>query len=104
MNVFRKVYYPVIALVTALILFQACGGNKDGAEAIAAIPDSVSYNFDIRPILSDKCLACHGPDANKRKAGLRMDDPQSAFAALKENPGAHALVAGNPNCRRHFFA
>ncbi len=103
MNVFRNVYCPVIALVIALVLFQACGGNKDGAEAIAAIPDSVSYNFDIRPILSDKCLACHGPDANKRKAGLRMDDPESAFAALKENPGAHALVAGKPEMSQAFL-
>jgi hypothetical protein len=46
--------------------------------------------------LSDKCLACHGPDANKREAGLRLDMAESAFAALKENPTAHALVAGKP--------
>ena len=36
------------------------------------IPEEISYNFDIRPILSDKCLACHGPDANKREAGLAI--------------------------------
>src|SRR6476646_11723924 len=52
----------------------------------------ISYNFDIRPILSDKCFSCHGPDANKRQAGLRLDIAKIAYDALKEHPGAHALV------------
>ena len=52
-----------------------------------ALPETVSYNFDIRPILSDKCYACHGPDANKRKAGFRLDIADSAFAPLKETKG-----------------
>src|SRR6266566_4114540 len=34
---------------------------------------AVDYNRDIRPIFSDNCYACHGPDQNKRKAGLRLD-------------------------------
>lgn len=57
----------------------------------------ISYNFDIRPILSDKCFACHGPDANKREAGLRLDDPESAYKSLAENPGMHAIVPGKPD-------
>ncbi len=61
-----------------------------------ALPETVSYNFDIRPILSDKCYACHGPDANKRKASLRLDIADSAFAPLKETKGAFAIVAGKP--------
>lgn len=67
------------------------------------MPDEVSYNFDIRPILSDKCLACHGPDANKREAGLRLDIAENAFQALKENPTAHALVAGKPELSEAFL-
>ncbi|MDF2159327.1 PSD1 and planctomycete cytochrome C domain-containing protein [Algoriphagus sp. CAU 1675] len=58
--------------------------------------DQVSYNFHIRPILSDKCFACHGPDANKREANLRLDTPEGAFSALKDSPGKYALVAGKP--------
>lgn len=58
--------------------------------------DEISYNFKVRPILSDKCYACHGPDANKRKAGLRLDIAEEAYKALKDNPDAHALVPGNP--------
>ncbi|MDP4284582.1 MAG: PSD1 and planctomycete cytochrome C domain-containing protein [Bacteroidota bacterium] len=61
-----------------------------------AMPDQVSYNFSIRPILSDKCFKCHGPDANKREAGLRLDIPDSAFAPLKETKGAFALVPFKP--------
>ncbi|OJV21816.1 MAG: hypothetical protein BGO21_24940 [Dyadobacter sp. 50-39] len=76
--------------------FQSCD-NQSGGTVGEKLPEQVSYNFDIRPILSDKCLACHGPDANKREAGLRLDDPASAFAALKDNPKGHALVAGKPD-------
>ena len=57
--------------------------------------DQLSYNFHIRPILSDNCFACHGPDANKREAGLRLDTEEGAYAALKENPSAHAVVPGD---------
>ena len=58
--------------------------------------EQLSYNFHIRPILSDKCFACHGPDANKREANLRLDTEAGAFAALKDSPGKFALVAGKP--------
>jgi hypothetical protein len=52
--------------------------------ASAATAD-VSYNRDIRPILSDKCFACHGPDANARQAELRLDRRDDALRAL--SPG-----------------
>ena len=57
---------------------------------------AVSYNRDIRPILSDKCFSCHGPDANKVKAGLRLDLPSRAFAELEKNKGHFAIVPGFP--------
>ncbi len=58
--------------------------------------DAISYNFQVRPVLSDKCYACHGPDANKREAGLRLDIEEEAYKALKDNPKAHAIVPGKP--------
>ena len=58
-------------------------------------PDVVSYNFHVRPILSDKCFACHGPDASKREAGLRLDMAESAYSKLKDGKG-FAIVPGNP--------
>lgn len=60
------------------------------------IPHEIDYNFHIRPILADNCFACHGPDAKKRKAGLRLDIAEEAYKALKENPGSHAIVPKKP--------
>ena len=51
----------------------------------------ISFDGDIRPILSDKCYACHGPDKKKRKADLRLDIKESAFA---DRGGYFAIVPG----------
>lgn len=53
----------------------------------------ISFDSDIRPILSDKCYACHGPDKKKRKANLRLDIKESAFA---QRDGYPAIVSGKP--------
>ncbi|MCP4849813.1 MAG: DUF1553 domain-containing protein [Verrucomicrobiaceae bacterium] len=54
---------------------------------------AVQYNRDVLPILADKCLACHGPDASKRKAKLRLDEQESAYA---QRDGLRSIVPGKP--------
>ncbi|MDA7605421.1 DUF1553 domain-containing protein [Verrucomicrobiales bacterium] len=57
---------------------------------------AVSFNDQIRPILADRCFACHGPDSAARKAGLRLDREEFAKAALAET-GNVPIVAGHAN-------
>jgi hypothetical protein len=99
----KRFVISIVVLATVLYGLQACNFNSETAVTSEHIPDKISYNFDIRPILSDKCFSCHGPDGNKREAGLRLDIEKNAFEALKENPGAHALVAGKPNLSEAFL-
>ncbi len=66
-----------------------------GSTSASSMPDEVDYNYHIRPILSDRCFKCHGPDANKREADLRLDTEAAAYAALKDNPKLHAIVPGD---------
>lgn len=66
------------------------------AAAEEKLSGEVDYNLHVKPILSDKCFACHGPDENKREAGLRLDLQEEAYAALKDDRSRHAIVPGNP--------
>jgi len=62
----------------------------------ARTPEKVVYNRDIRPILSDNCFACHGPDKNKRQSGLRLDLRDEAVkskAIVPGKPDQSALIA-----------
>jgi hypothetical protein len=60
------------------------------AALLAALPAfgaKVDYNEDVRPILSENCFYCHGPDGNKRKAKLRLDVREAALEKKAFVPG-----------------
>jgi len=62
----------------------------------AARPRKVRFSRDIRPLLSDRCYQCHGPDAGTRMAGLRLDVREDAVAVRKDG-GSPAIVPGDPS-------
>ena len=86
-------YY--IAICIGFVLFS-CGTDKPEAILIAekTLPEVVDFNYHIKPILSDRCFACHGPDANNQKAGLRLDVADSAYAVMRSGTGK-AIVKGS---------
>ena len=55
--------------------------------------DKVSFNYEVRPILSDKCFHCHGPDPENREKKLRLDIPEGAYKALKK--GMYPIKPGD---------
>ena len=80
--------FAVVATFAAFCLNQFLAGvSADGARQQKAA--TVDFNRDVRPILSDNCFACHGPDEATRKGKLRLDTKEGAFA----KPGV--IVAGN---------
>src|SRR5690606_17435202 len=82
----------------AIIFFTSCKTElpEDVAEAYAGLPEKIDFNFHIRPILSDRCFKCHGPDEKALKAELRLDLEATAFSKLKSGAG-YAFVSGKPH-------
>jgi hypothetical protein len=62
---------------------------------VSAAGEQLSYNRDIRPILSDNCFACHGPDESHQEGGLRLDVRE--IAVRPADSGDVAIVAGDPD-------
>src|SRR5205807_5723183 len=63
----------------------------------AARPDPriIEFNREIRPIFSDKCFSCHGPDAATRKTKMRLD--MESMAKIELHSGRRSIVAGEPD-------
>lgn len=78
-------------------LLLSCGYEKPNALVAVEkqLPDEIDYNFHVKPILSDKCFPCHGPDPENREANLRLDLEEMAHQALESGDG-YAIVPRRP--------
>lgn len=81
----------------AFLLFTAC--SPDLPTEISTIynqlPETIDFNTHVKPILSDKCFACHGPDKAKAKAGLQLHKSSMAFKELSKSSNKRAITPGN---------
>src|SRR5215510_8709703 len=73
----------ILSTAVAVLGVVSTGGRLWAAD------DAPSFNRDIRPILADKCYACHGPDSGTRKADLRLDTEAGSHES--------AIAVGDPD-------
>ena len=73
-----------------MLALASFGGEGAAAEPA---PAKIDYNRQIRPLLSNHCFKCHGPDGNERKSGLRLDDRQAALKGAES--GKVGIIPGD---------
>ena len=83
----------VLQVIWAAMLLSAA--KEIAVAEDAAANDIVSFNRDVRPLLSDRCFACHGPHAAKREAKLQLDIPEGDEGPFQPRDGHHVIKPGD---------
>lgn len=93
----NKKWVFVIGLVLLVFIGMQFSSEQPTYPDLSTIdlPEKVDFNYHIRPILSQNCYVCHGPDVSTREADLRLDNFEDATAKRKD--GGAAIIPGNPN-------
>ena len=98
----KNIFYFIIPLICVLMIKfintstqseEITISNSSDVVLTNIVHENIDFNYHVKPILSDRCYACHGPDAKTRKAGLRLDVEKIAFSKLASN--SRAFVKGN---------
>jgi hypothetical protein len=92
-----KFFSTYVHWIYMLYFLGSCGIDKPAEIAILEnqLPEKIDFNLHVKPILSDKCFFCHGPDKNVQEAGLELATREGALAPLKEAKDKRAITPGN---------
>lgn len=99
---FQSLLYFIIPFTLVLFYKYAAVSNNSQETIVDAtsstkkkeqeLPETVDYIFHVKPILSDRCYLCHGPDEGTREGNLRLDTKEGAFAAIGDNLDKFAIL------------
>ncbi len=91
-----------LILLTFLVVLSSCRQKPNSTEKLISkneletIPEKVDFTFDVKPIISDRCFKCHGPDKNAIEGGLSLNTAEDAYKALGKLKDHHAIVPKKP--------
>ena len=100
----KNIFYFIIPLFCMLMIKfintstqseEITISNSSDVLLISSIPENIDFNFHVKPIISDKCFACHGPDEKKREANLRLDTEEGLYQ-LTEDLNSYVINKKNP--------
>lgn len=97
----RNVKYILLSSSCIFFVLTSCNTGTSSEKLVSlnentkALPEKVDFTFDVKPIISDRCFKCHGPDKNAIEGGLSLNTPEDAFKALGEKQDHFAIVPGS---------
>ena len=100
----KNIFYFIIPLFCMLMIKfintstqseEITISNSSDVLLISSIPENIDFNFHVKPIISDKCFACHGPDEKERAANLRLDTEKGLYQ-LTEDLSSYVINKENP--------
>lgn len=96
-KVFRSFLIGSLLLPLVGIIVYSCSSESQAEvpELTEQVPAIIDFNFHVKPILSDRCFKCHGPDPNTREGELGLHSPDFAFLPLGKDKDRYAIRPGN---------
>ncbi|MBU2903976.1 MULTISPECIES: PSD1 and planctomycete cytochrome C domain-containing protein [Arenibacter] len=92
--------YSLLVSIPVLVAFGCNTGVQTSETTVSndingRVPDKIDFTFHVKPILSDRCFKCHGPDKNAIEGGLSLNTAEDAYMALGKKKDHYAIVPGD---------